>query len=180
MDGLFVILTILFFIGLIVTADNWAEKQIKKSRETKRKTAANNKKGEVAEGEIFFIPTFSKKLRKKQNKTKISQIPTETEPQLQTISEIAPVPIQSPEKYLSDPTQDEEKDEDENETKYYCPECGAWVTRVPISNYADATGRGWHIPYYGRAQCTNCGWRSEPFGRGLKKLDSEREEDRTL
>lgn len=51
--------------------------------------------------------------------------------------------------------------------KYYCPKCNREVTRIPISSYTNEEGKSIHIPHFGRAHCTNCGWQSEPYGRGL-------------
>ncbi len=51
--------------------------------------------------------------------------------------------------------------------KYYCPECQAEVTKVPISNYKNESGKTIHTPHFGKAHCTNCNWKSQPYGRGL-------------
>jgi|JI10StandDraft_1071094.scaffolds.fasta_scaffold2521751_2 uncharacterized protein with PIN domain len=51
--------------------------------------------------------------------------------------------------------------------KYYCPECQAEVTKVPISNYKNESGKTIHIPHFGIAHCTNCNWKSQPYGRGV-------------
>jgi len=52
--------------------------------------------------------------------------------------------------------------------KYYCPKCKAEINRTPTSNYKEG-GKLWHIPHFGRADCTNCGWKSGPYGHGLVK-----------
>ncbi len=59
------------------------------------------------------------------------------------------------------------KVKDASKQKYYCPECQAQVTKVPLSTYQDEYGRNIHIPHFGRAKCTNCKWASQPYGRGV-------------
>ncbi|EKD86430.1 MAG: hypothetical protein ACD_37C00288G0002 [uncultured bacterium] len=52
--------------------------------------------------------------------------------------------------------------------KYYCPKCKSEITKTPTSSYKEG-GKIWHIPHFGRAVCTNCGWKSGPYGYGLVK-----------
>lgn len=49
---------------------------------------------------------------------------------------------------------------------YYCPKCNTPITRTPTSNYIDGS-KLVHIPHFGRAQCTNCGWKSGFYEYGL-------------
>lgn len=50
--------------------------------------------------------------------------------------------------------------------KFYCPNCGKKITKIPTSSYKEK-GKDWHIPHFGRAKCDKCGWKSEPYGKGL-------------
>ncbi|OGH47688.1 MAG: hypothetical protein A3A51_03700 [Candidatus Levybacteria bacterium RIFCSPLOWO2_01_FULL_39_10] len=50
--------------------------------------------------------------------------------------------------------------------KYLCPECGTEITKLPTVSYKEK-GKVWHIPHFGKAKCSKCGWESEPYGKGL-------------
>jgi len=63
--------------------------------------------------------------------------------------------------------------------KYKCPNCGAVVTKLPISDYKE-DGKTFHISYVGKAKCDKCGWESKPYGEGLtKENDSEQNGERS-
>jgi len=50
--------------------------------------------------------------------------------------------------------------------KYSCPQCGAEITKLPTTSHKEK-GKVWQIPHFGKAKCTECGWTSEAYGKGI-------------